>query len=81
MVIHATNNFAMKAETVKFYFFIAAGATLFGAALFLANNCYDNRDMNIAKRNETALENQEKEKGKKFISHILDHLLSIHKQH
>eukprot|EP00520_Triparma_pacifica_P001364 CAMPEP_0118655510 /NCGR_PEP_ID=MMETSP0785-20121206/12966_1 /TAXON_ID=91992 /ORGANISM="Bolidomonas pacifica, Strain CCMP 1866" /LENGTH=518 /DNA_ID=CAMNT_0006548251 /DNA_START=323 /DNA_END=1875 /DNA_ORIENTATION=- len=47
IVIHATNKFAnidaghrtviMKAETVRFYFFIAFGVTLFGAALFLAN--------------------------------------------
>ncbi|GMI17804.1 hypothetical protein TrLO_g6322 [Triparma laevis f. longispina] len=47
IVIHATNNFAsidagdrtviMKAETVRFYFFIALGVTVFGAALFLAN--------------------------------------------
>eukprot|EP00520_Triparma_pacifica_P019430 CAMPEP_0118646072 /NCGR_PEP_ID=MMETSP0785-20121206/7848_1 /TAXON_ID=91992 /ORGANISM="Bolidomonas pacifica, Strain CCMP 1866" /LENGTH=136 /DNA_ID=CAMNT_0006538015 /DNA_START=9 /DNA_END=416 /DNA_ORIENTATION=- len=47
IVIHATNNFAnvdaghrtviMKAETVRFYFFLALGATLFGTALFLAN--------------------------------------------
>jgi len=47
IVIHATNNFAdidagertvrMRVETVRFYFFIALGVTLFGAALFLAN--------------------------------------------
>ena len=47
IVIHATNNFAnidashrtviMKADAVRFYFFIAFGVTFFGAVLFLAN--------------------------------------------
>ena len=47
IVIHATNNFAnidashktviMKADAVRFYFFIAFGVTFFGAVLFLTN--------------------------------------------